>query len=435
MNRRSFAQTLFGAGTAAAVNVGTVAGRQLPGDQNEQGIREILLYSGWATKNIGDIGHTPGTLRRLEEHLPNVARTLWIRRTNAQVSTMLRSRFPDLRIVQGRLDEAGKASTPELQQAFDACDLFLFNSGMHFNQFWKPPTGVLDACFARQKKIALFGQSFDGFAAEDEQYMAKLLSRTAFISTRDNQSFYYLRSIDAKPPFLAFGPDGCFGIDVRNDERANAFLEASKLTRGEYITVTIRTNTPPLSKQTGNVLNPIEPSKQEKEQDDLWASKIRGVVTHWVRQTGLKVLLAPEVDKEMPSAKRLIFDRLDDEIKSSVVHRDVFWNVDEAASVYRQARAVVSMEPHSCIIALANGTPALHLFSKKHGVKAWMFRDIGLPEWLHDIDTDPTARLCATLDQIHSRYPLAESKVNRAMALVNQIMAEQMSVIGNITRH
>lgn len=32
--------------------------------------KTVLLQCAWATKNIGDIGHTPGTLRFLEQSLP-----------------------------------------------------------------------------------------------------------------------------------------------------------------------------------------------------------------------------------------------------------------------------------------------------------------------------------------------------------------------------
>jgi hypothetical protein len=34
--------------------------------------KTIVLQSAWDTVNIGDIGHTPGTLRVIEEHLPEV---------------------------------------------------------------------------------------------------------------------------------------------------------------------------------------------------------------------------------------------------------------------------------------------------------------------------------------------------------------------------
>ena len=40
--------------------------------QTTKAQKTVLLHCGWATKNIGDIGHTPGTLRFLEQHLPQV---------------------------------------------------------------------------------------------------------------------------------------------------------------------------------------------------------------------------------------------------------------------------------------------------------------------------------------------------------------------------
>ena len=100
--------------------------------------------------------------------------------------------------------------------------------------------------------------------------------------------------------------------------------------------------------------------------------------------------------------------------------------MDEACSIYAQAEVVVSMEPHSCIMALANGTPTLHLFSQRHGRKAWMFRDIGLPEWLHDIDCDSASQVTAALKAIHADEERAKRKVNRAMHFVERRSGEIM---------
>ena len=57
-------------------------------------VKRILLYSGWATHNIGDVGHTPGTLRYLTQHLPGVHLTCWLRKSNPAVLAMLTKRFP-----------------------------------------------------------------------------------------------------------------------------------------------------------------------------------------------------------------------------------------------------------------------------------------------------------------------------------------------------
>lgn len=389
------------------------------------------MRSGWQTVNIGDIGHTPGTLRYLETYLPDVKVILWLHRTNDEVTAMLQKRFPKVQIVQGKLNARGKADNPEFQKAFDAADLFLYNSGMHFNQFWPPPTYIIEACTVTNKPFCLYGQSFDGFAPEDEEKMSELLSRAAAIYTRDVESFYYLRKIGVTSPSLAFGPDGCFGIDVRDDEKANAWLKAHNLKPKEFITITLRSNTPKIGAKKGTVMNPTKPSEADLAQNELWTKKLR-VITDWVRKTKKKVLLAPEVDKEIVHAQTMILDKLPEDVKPYVVNRDPFWNVDEAASVYAQAIAVVSMEPHSCIIALAMGTPTMHLASPRHGLKRWMFRDIGLSEWLFNLDEDPADQFTRALLKIDAKPELAQSKVNRAMHTVNTRSQEMMSELKEI---
>ena len=65
--------------------------------------KTILLHSAWDTINIGDIGHTPGTLRIIEEHLPGVHVILWASKLDDRVTNLLMTRFPKLEIIQGSL--------------------------------------------------------------------------------------------------------------------------------------------------------------------------------------------------------------------------------------------------------------------------------------------------------------------------------------------
>jgi polysaccharide pyruvyl transferase WcaK-like protein len=391
---------------------------------------QVLLHSGWATHNIGDIGHTPGTLCFFQEYAPELPVTLLLAHGNAAIESMLTKRFPNVPIVHGHLDARGVASTPELQAAFEGCDMVVQGSGMGFNRFWKSSTDWIEASIACGKQFGQFGQSFDGFAPEDETRLIELLSQASFIFCRDNQSLFYFRECGVKTQVLVWGPDGCLGIDVRDDHKANAFLAAHDLQSGEFITITLRTNT---SHPDGsdNVLNPANPTAQDREQDERWAATLREVTITWVRATGMKVLLTPEVEKEIASMKRLIFDLLPPDVQEKTVPRTTFSNVDEAASVYAAARVVVSMEPHSCIIGLANGTPVLHCYSAKHGVKAWMFRDIGLPEWLLDIDALPAESLCDALMRIENDYHYAQQKARRAMEFVHRRAQETVQgVVG-----
>ncbi|HEV7299420.1 MAG TPA: polysaccharide pyruvyl transferase family protein [Tepidisphaeraceae bacterium] len=390
----------------------------------------ILLRSGWATSNIGDVGHTPGTLRYLAENLPEARVTLWLAVTSPAVTAMLQRRFLNVPIVSGDMDANGRATDPELQRAFDDADLFVMNSGMLFTGFWPGPDDLLRACVGRGLPFGLFGQSFDAFQPGDEAERIALLSQARFIFCRDNESLAYLRRAGAQPGALEFGPDGCFGIDVRDEATAGAFLAHHGLETGRFITVTIRTNTPKLGKSgNGDPLNPGVPTAAHVEQDEHWAAQLRTIIEAWVRDGRGKVLLAPEVDKEISAAKRLLLDRLPADVQAQVVHRDTFWTVEEAASVYARAACVVSAEPHSCIIALAAGTPILHTFSRRHGLKAWMFRDIGLPEWLIDIDAEPASRMVDALRRIDDDPQLSRAKVARAMAFVNAREAEMVREI------
>ena len=70
---------------------------------------QILLRSSWQSVNIGDIGHTPGTLRFLEQHLPDAKLILWAANTNDAVDAMLMKRFPKLE-AYADVSDVGKAA-------------------------------------------------------------------------------------------------------------------------------------------------------------------------------------------------------------------------------------------------------------------------------------------------------------------------------------
>jgi hypothetical protein len=90
----------------------------------------ILLCSAWQVVNIGDVAHTPAALALLEAHFPEAQVTLWpFKPLGAAATALITKRFPDLQIVEGTLNSDGEASTPDLQSAVDAADLFLHSSG------------------------------------------------------------------------------------------------------------------------------------------------------------------------------------------------------------------------------------------------------------------------------------------------------------------
>jgi polysaccharide pyruvyl transferase WcaK-like protein len=392
--------------------------------------KTIVLQSAWDTVNIGDIGHTPGTLRVLEQHLPDVRVVLWAMKLDERVTAMLRARFPKVEIVQGSL--TGKTERDEkLREAIRSADLFIRNSGMGQD------TSFMEFCRKAGKPYGLFGQSYfpnmvEGKGAEERIAM---LNGAAFIYTRETRTLDILKKAGLKTPVLEFGPDGCFGIDVRDDACGSATMKRLGLEDRKFITLQLRTNTaklPGVDDTRTPKLNPLHPTPEQIADDERRAAKYRDLVTRWVRQTGHKVLIAPEVMKEMGHNKRLIFDPLPPEIQRHVVNLEYFWNADEAASIFARAHTVVCHEPHSPIIALANGTPIIHTYSEFHSPKCWMFKDIGLPEWLLEMDETPVEKIAETLFAIDADYPAAQAKVKKAMVYVHGCFGNSMKAVRKI---
>src|SRR5438874_1252024 len=107
MNRRHFLESGFAATLAAAI--GKAAAGRKP---------RILLRSSWQVVNIGDIAHTPGVLALIERYIPEAEVVLWASADlTPEVAAMEHRRFPQLKIVKGKIGTDGKASNAELGEA------------------------------------------------------------------------------------------------------------------------------------------------------------------------------------------------------------------------------------------------------------------------------------------------------------------------------
>ncbi|QOV88797.1 polysaccharide pyruvyl transferase family protein [Humisphaera borealis] len=389
--------------------------------------KTVLLQCGWATKNIGDIGHTPGTLRFLEQHIPQAKLILWAANTNKAVDEMLMKRFPKLEIVKGSI--AGKDGV--VADAIKRSDFFLRGPGMGQS------TDFMIHCGKTGKPWGLQGQSYfpDMVTGPGGAERIALLNQAAFIYCRDSKTLKMLQEVGVKPPVLEWGPDGCFGIDVRDEDRALARMKKHGLEPKKFITIQLRTHSPSIPGVDDNrpqKLNPLHPTPQNIADDTRRAKVYQDLIAMWVKQTGWKVVIAPEVNKEMEYNKKFIYDPLPDDLKKHVVNFDEFWNADEACSFYARAHTVICHEPHTPIMALAVGTPMMHTFSEFHSPKCWMFKDIGLADWAPEFDATPAEKMFEILMGIHKDYPAAEAKVKKAMAFVEARAAAQMGVLKGV---
>lgn len=422
MRRLHFRRSLLGLGAGCALNLTTTGG----GGAAAQPPPGVLLRSSWQTVNIGDIGHTPGVLRLLEEHLPGLQVILWPCNVDRGVEPMLRRGFPQVQIVKGNLDGEGRPTTPELQAAFDRATFLLHGSGPSVVRSqdvaaWRRVTG---------KPYGIYGVTM----AEVDEALRELLSAAEFVFCRDTISLQLARDRGVTCPVLEFGPDGAFGFHLRDDEQALAFLQQQGLIEGQFLCAIPRLRYTPYHEVHGTTPRPLDLERAEysasyREADH---AKLREAICRWVRETGLKVLLCPEMTYQVELGRREVLERLPEDVRAQVVWRDRYWLPDEAASVYARARALVSFELHSPIMAVAAGTPAVYLRQPTDTCKGQMWRDVGLQPWIFEIEETSGEAIGETLLGIHRDHEATRQRLEQAMSFVRGRQRATMAVLGKI---
>ena len=122
--------------------------------------------------------------------------------------------------------------------------------------------------------------------------------------------------------------------------------------------------------------------------------------------------------------------QLPEAVKKRVVWRSNYWLTDEALSVYIRSSGLFGNELHSAIMCIGNGIPAIICRWAEQTSKGTMWRDIGLGDWLFDLDDDSQVRgvphtvLAMARDQEGSRR-----KAEAARARVIQLHNESMNVL------
>ncbi len=416
MNRRGFLHT-----SAAAL-----ASLAMPGlavDQTKRSPR-ILLRSSWQVVNIGDIAHSPGVLALLERHIPEAEARLWASRDlSEEVAAMLRKRFPALRIVKGSLDESGRATNGELGETVAWADFLLHGSGPSL-------VGAQDvAAFVKHtgKPFGVYGITHGPFQNGNEK---ALLGRARFIFFRDSVSLAQARRDGVACPVMGFAPDGAFAFDIGNDAAAEAFLKAHELERGKFVCCIPRLRYTPYWR-----IRP-ERSRNEKRaaRNEAMAehdhAPLRAAISALVREASFKVLVCPEDKTQMAVGKEMIVDRLPADVRKGVVWREKFWLPDEALSTYRRSAGLFGLEMHSPIMCVGNSVPAIVGRFAEQTSKGFMWRDIGLGDWLFDFDQEADVRryVPAVLAMV-TDPEAAKRKTQEARDFVRRRQRETMGVL------
>jgi polysaccharide pyruvyl transferase WcaK-like protein len=412
----------------------------------------ILLRSSWQSVNIGDIGHTPGALGILGKHMPDAEITLWPGQLGHGSRELLTKNFPRLQIAEGGLDAQNRPDTEALARAWERADLYLSGSGSGF------PASQHAVAFrkATGKPVGVFAVSTDpvsGFGAGREpeggtlaevrrkalqlppthlsSELRYIIDESSFFFCRDTISRDYLKAQRVKTPVLEFGPDAQLGMTLRDNEKAFAWLKARGLEPGKFICVIPRLRYTPYYR-----LRNTTPTAEDKARDAINERttegdhrKLRDMIVAYVRNTKQKVMACAEMTYQVELAKQVLVDPLPEDIRKNVVWRDTYWLPDEAASVYSQAEAVISMECHSPLIALHNGTPAMYVRQPTDTCKGQMYRDFGAGHWLFEVDETSGEQLWAAVAAVHRDRRRARAQVGSIMKTVERHQARMAEAV------
>jgi polysaccharide pyruvyl transferase WcaK-like protein len=382
----------------------------------------IVLRSSWQTVNIGDIGHTPGVLALLEKYLPEAEITLWPSSVRDGVEEMLRRRFPKLTITTDR-------------KVIDDCDFLLHGSGPYLTAHndvahWKRDTG---------KPYGVYGITMAPAGDPGMKIMRnsglddrckELLNGASFVFLRDRVSLQVVKDAGVTAPVIEFGPDGAFAADVRNDEAATTFLNAHGLEEGKFLCFLPNLRNAPYWKVKPNYAFDAAKHAHNEAMKQHDHAPLRDAIVAIIRETPMKILVCPEDSTQMETGRELLVDPLPDDVKAKVVWREKFWLTDEAISTYTRSAGLVSLEMHSPIMAIGNGVPAIVCRFAEQTSKGFMWRDIGLGDWLFDLDQpEQLARVAATALAMAQDPAAARVKAAMAREYVQQRQRETMAIL------
>jgi polysaccharide pyruvyl transferase WcaK-like protein len=385
----------------------------------------ILLVSGWQDVNIGDIAHTPGLLHVLETFLPNSKIILWKRSNGEEVKKLLNKNFPKVKIIYGGVDADKNAENPEITAAMQEADLMIHGSG--------PLLVGADnlACWMKNtsKPFGVFGTTLQN----PNEYHISILKKAAFIFTRETLSIEHLKKAGISGDHIAFAPDATFFLNIKNKEKADQFLNENGLENKKFICAIPRLRYTPYHKFNPNKngwddakIKMVEETNQKYKEIDH--AKMREAMIAWVRETGNKVLVCPEMTYQVDIMDELLINPLPDDVKPFVTKRG-YWLPDEAASIYSKAHSVISFECHSPIIAAANGTPFLYLRQPEDTIKGQMYYDLGFDDWIFEIEKTEGDQIASRLREIWTSFSNAAAKLKKSMDNVSQIYSDRVKMM------
>ncbi len=421
MNRREFNRNL------GLISIGTLSGLHSCVLKSKNNDPTFLIVSGWQTVNIGDIAHTPGLLSLIDQYFPNAHYYLWPRDIRDYgVEEMLKKHFPKLQVLKTNdPGETDISMSEEIRTVFEKCNILLHGSGPHVLEEYKLNLWINHT----DKPFGVCGVTEQNIDPE----LGEIIKKSSFFFTRETASLNVVRDYLEQPKPTKFFPDATFNLNIHDEEKALQIINGNDLVDKEFICIVPRLRYTPYYKIHDYItwdqehidrVNAI--NDQYKEIDH---EKLRTVIVNWVQETGKKVLICPEMSYQIEIMDELLIDPLPGDIKKHVSKVSDYWITDVAASVYKRAFAVISMECHSPIISYANNTPAFYIRQKEDTIKGQMYYDIELTDWVFEIDEVDGDIIYSELKKLIDNYKRGDEMIANAYKIINEQYQKSFEVI------
>jgi hypothetical protein len=132
----------------------------------------------------------------------------------------------------------------------------------------------------------------------------------------------------------------------------------------------------------------------------------------------------------MKVGKELLFDPLPNEVKDRVVWRPDYWLTGEAVSTFVRSAGLFGNEMHSPIMCIGHGVPGIVCRWAEQTSKGYMWQDIGLGDWLFNLDDDAdVSKIVPAVLEMAMNPKAARQKAQAAREFVENRQSETMEIL------
>lgn len=324
---------------------------------------------------------------------------------------------------------------PETLNLFKEARFVLFNSSTSLSfgrlgvrNLWNNTLrNAMPLLIARALKIpyGLCPQSVESVEWPVDLIYRPLFQEARFLYGRDSDSLRYLEQRNLGNTRSGFCPDTTFFFNRSDSVWCDSYMRKHGLQPGRFAILMVRI---PISGEGS-----VDPVASAVSGDRLKRQMDKNVylIEQWIRETGLKIVICHEGSDTIVSAREM-WARLSDKARSLCVYMEEFWCTEQAFALYAQARIMISMEIHSAFLSLAAGTPVLHHPFAEAGRKMEAFRDLGLEDWLLDIDQISQEALLETALSLHQNHTQVRRRLTELKPKLDKRIMDIWSQVAEI---